>query len=128
MEEEIEPVQQQNPGQTKAQKHKSLDRCKLQSGTRQAEDEDRKGIRDEQDCKDSEEGPQRIEAKGFGKPAMDDMPEAACHPAGQARDAREGVEGTPVEIGEAGWNEPGRGQRQKPDCAPYHFMVHTRFG
>ena len=128
MVEEIEPVQQQNSGQTDAHNRQLLGRYELQPGTRQTEDKNRKGIRDEQDCKDSEEGPQRIEAKGFGKPAMDDMPEAACHPAGRARDAREGVEGTPVEIGEAGRNEPGRGQRQKPDCTPYHFMVHTRFG
>jgi hypothetical protein len=127
MAEEIDPVQEQNTWQDQAQNQAHFGRHEPQSGTRQAKDEDGEGIHDKQDCKDAKERPQRIQVEGFVQPAMNDMPEAARHSAGQAGNSGNGMEGAMVEVCETGRHEPGRGQSHEPDCAPYHFMVHTRF-
>jgi hypothetical protein len=71
----------------------------MQPGTRHAENYDRKSINHKENCKDAKHRPQWIEAEGFEKPAMDYMPEAARHPAGQAGNAGEGMKRTFVKIG-----------------------------
>ena len=124
---EVDPVQQQNPRQAEAQCQVPHRAFKMQPGTRHTEDYDRKSINHKEDCKDAERCPQRIDAEGFEKPAMDDMPEAARHPAGQAGNAGEGMERTFVKIGEAGRNNPGYYQSHQPNCSPYQLMVHTSF-
>ena len=54
------------------------------------------------DCKDAEHRPQRIEAESFEKPAMDNMLETARHPACQAGNASNGMEGAFVKTGQTG--------------------------
>lgn len=127
MAEEIDPVQEQNTWQDQAQDQAHLGRHKPQPETRNVEDYNRKSIHHKEDCKDAEHRPQRIQVEGFEEPAMDDMPEAACHSAGQAGNSGNGMEGAMVEVCETGRHEPGHSQSHEPDCAPYHFVVHTRF-
>lgn len=124
---EVDPVQQQNPRQTEAQHQAPRRAFKMQPGTRHAEGYDRESINHKEDCKDAKHRPQRIEAEGFEKPAMDYMPEAARHAAGQTGNAGEGMERTFVEIGETGRHNPGCSQSHQPDCSPYQLMVHTSF-